>query len=323
MAVTATTAAPAARQRLTLRQRLNQLDVKVSPYLYVAPFFIVFALVGLYPLLYTAWVSLHKWSFGSDKPEEFVGLQNFRALWHDTIFWNAVKNTVSIFVISSGTQVILALFLAVLLNEQIRFRSGFRIALLLPYATSLVAVGIIFSNLFGDQFGLINNILGKFGLSGIPWHVDRIPSHLAISTMVNWRWTGYNALIFLAAMQAIPKDLYEAARVDGANTWERFRYVTVPMLRPVIIFVVITSTIGGLQIFTEPRMFDSIPGTGNGGSQHQFQTITLLLWQEGFSNFRLGYAAAIAWVLFLMIVLFAVANFFVVRRIASAEGDKR
>jgi cellobiose transport system permease protein len=319
----ATPVATAARERLTLRQRLNQLDVKVSPYLYIAPFFILFALVGLYPLLYTAWVSLHKWSFGSDKPEEFVGLENFRVLWHDTIFWNAVKNTVSIFVISSGTQIVLALFLAVLLNEQIRFRSGFRIALLIPYATSLVAVGIIFSNLFGDQFGLINNVLGWLGQDGIAWHVDRVPSHLAISTMVNWRWTGYNALIFLAAMQAIPKDLYEAARVDGANAWERFRYVTVPMLRPVIIFVVITSTIGGLQIFTEPRMFDSIPGTGNGGSRHQFQTITLLLWQEGFSNFRLGYAAAIAWVLFLIIVVFAIANFFVVRRIASAEGDDR
>lgn len=319
----ASTTATAGRARLTLRQRLSQWDVKASPYLYVAPFFIIFALVGLYPLLYTAWVALHKWSLGSDKPDAYVGLENFRRLWHDTLFWNALKNTISIFVISSSTQIILALLLAVLLNEQIRFRGGFRIALLLPYATSLVAVGIIFSNLFGDQFGLINNTLGWLGLNGIGWHTTRLPSHLAISTMVNWRWTGYNALIFLAAMQAIPKDLYEAARVDGANGWERFRYVTVPLLRPVIIFVVITSTIGGLQIFTEPRMFDSIPGTGSGGARHQFQTITLLLWQEGFRNFRLGYAAAIAWALFLIIVVFAVANFFIVQRISSADTDDR
>ncbi len=319
----ATTIATPARQRLTVKQRLSRLDVKLSPYLFIAPFFIIFALVGLFPLLYTAWVSMHRWSFGSDKPEAYVGLQNYQRLWHDELFWNSLKNTVSIFLISSTTQIVLAMLLAVLLNEQIRFRTGFRIALLLPYATSLVAVGIIFSNLFGDQFGLINNVLGWFGLNGIAWHTDRFPSHLAISTMVNWRWTGYNALIFLAAMQTIPKDLYEAARIDGANTWERFRYVTVPMLRPVIIFVVITSTIGGLQIFTEPRMFDPIPGTGNGGASHQFQTITLLLWQEGFRNFHLGYAAAIAWALFLIIVVFAIVNFFVVRRISSAEAEEQ
>src|SRR5262247_3392745 len=237
---------PPRSSRPSVRQRLSRWDVKASPYLYITPFFVIFALVGLFPLLYTAWMSLHRWRLGGSSPEAYVGLENYRTLLHDDLFWNALRNTISIFVISSGTQIVFALLLAVLLNEQIRFRSGFRIALLLPYAMSLVAVGIIFSNLFGDQFGFINTVLGHLGFGPIGWHQDTAASHLAIATMVNWRWTGYNALIFLAAMQAIPNDLYEAARIDGANTWERFRYITVPMLRPVIIFVVITSTIGGL-----------------------------------------------------------------------------
>lgn len=319
----ATTLATGSTARLTVRQRLNRWDVKFSPYLYVAPFFILFALVGLFPLLYTAWVSLQRWRLGASSAEAFAGLDNYRTLLEDAVFWNALRNTVSIFIISSGTQIIMALLLAVLLNEQIRFRTGFRIVLLLPYAMSLAAIGLIFSNLFGDNFGLINTVIGWFGIGEIAWHADTWASHLSIATMVNWRWTGYNALIFLAAMQAIPKDLYDAALVDGAGTWQRFRYVTVPMLRPVIIFVVITSTIGGLQIFTEPYMFDSIPGTYNGGTRHQFQTVVLLLVQEGFRNGRLGYAAAIAWALFLIIALFAIVNFLIVRRIASTEEDQR
>ena len=319
----ATTLATSSTTRLTVRQRLSRWDVRFSPYLYVAPFFIVFALVGLFPLLYTAWVSLQRWRLGASSAEEFRGLENYRTLLEDTLFWNALRNTISIFIVSSSTQIIMALLLAVLLNEQIRFRTGFRIVLLLPYAMSLAAIGLIFSNLFGDNFGFINTVIGWFGFDKIAWHADTWASHLSIATMVNWRWTGYNALIFLAAMQAIPKDLYDAALVDGANTWERFRYVTVPMLRPVIIFVVITSTIGGLQIFTEPYMFDNIPGTYSGGSRHQFQTVVLLLVQEGFRNGRLGYAAAIAWTLFLIIAVFAIINFLVVRRIASAEEDER
>jgi cellobiose transport system permease protein len=314
---------PPRATRPNIRQRLSRWDVKASPYLYIAPFFVIFALVGLFPLLYTAWMSLHRWRLGGSSPERYVGLENYRTLLHDELFWNALRNTVSIFVISSGTQIVFAMLLAVLLNEQIRFRAGFRIALLLPYAMSLVAVGIIFSNLFGDQFGFINTMLGHLGFGPIGWHQDTAASHLAIATMVNWRWTGYNALIFLAAMQAIPNDLYEAARMDGANTWQRFRYVTVPSLRPVILFVVITSTIGGLQIFTEPRMFDSVVGSNSGGAQHQFQTIVLLMVQEGFRNSRLGYAATIAWALFLIIVVFAVLNFLVFRRIASADEERR
>lgn len=303
---------------LTWRQRLRRWDVKASPYLYISPFFVLFALVGLFPLGYTAWVALHDWQMGSDDPT-FVGTENFTTLLADDVFWNAVVNTFSIFLISATTQIALALWIAVLLDSRLRFRTTFRMGVLLPYVTSLVAVGIIFGNLFGDQFGLINHVLGWFGIDPISWHRDRLPGHLAVATMVNWRWTGYNALIFLAAMQVIPRDLYESATIDGAGAWQRFQFVTLPMLRPTVIFVVIVSTIGSLQLFTEPRLFEGGPTSGNGGPERQYQTVVMLLFQEAFKNLKFGYAAAMAWGLFVIILIIALMNFLLTRRIASSE----
>jgi cellobiose transport system permease protein len=305
-----------------LRERLARWDVKVSPYLYIAPFFLVFGVVGLFPLLYTAYVSLFDWEIGDDNPK-FLGLKNYVTLLGDDQFWNAVVNTLSIFVLSSGPQIVIAVLLAALLNTRLRGPTGWRIGILLPYAASLVALGIIFANLFGPRYGLINAVLETFGLDRVEWQANRFASHLAIATMVNWRWTGYNALIVLAAMQALPRDVQEAAVVDGAGTIRRFVSVTLPMLRPTLIFVVITSTIGGLQIFTEPKLFDAMPGSNNGGSTHQFQTVTLYMYQSGFESYDLGYASAIAWVLFLLIVVIALINFLLTRRLANNTGLKR
>ncbi|WP_086844511.1 carbohydrate ABC transporter permease [Amycolatopsis kentuckyensis] len=307
--------------RPTFRHRLSRWDVKVSPYLYIAPFFILFGIVGLFPLLYTAYVSLFKWEAGSDDPD-FIGLDNFKELFADAQFWNALTNTVSIFLLSSVPQLIIAVLLAALLGARLRGATGWRVGILLPYAASLVAIGIIFANLFGPKYGLINGVLQTIGLDPVDWQANRFGSHVAIAIMVNWRWTGYNALIVLAAMQAIPKELHEAALIDGAGTWRRFWNVTLPLLRPTLIFITITSTIGGLQIFTEPKLFDAMPGSNNGGSTNQFQTVTLYLYQTAFQNADLGYASAIAWVLFLIIVLIALANFFITSRIASTPAVK-
>lgn len=304
--------------RPTLRERLARWDVKVSPYLYIAPFFVVFGIAGLFPLLYTAYVSLFDWEVGADHPK-FLGLKNYVELFGDGQFWNAVVNTLSIFVLSSGPQIVIAVLLAALLNTRLRGPTGWRVGILLPYAASLVAIGIIFANLFGPNYGLVNSILEALGLDRIDWQANRFASHVAIALMVNWRWTGYNALIVLAAMQALPKDVMEAAVVDGAGVVRRFVSVTLPMLRPTLIFVIITSTIGGLQIFTEPKLFDAMPGSNNGGSTNQFQTVTLYMYQSGFGNFDLGYASAIAWLLFLLIVVIAVINFLITRRMGRVR----
>ncbi|WP_328604257.1 sugar ABC transporter permease [Amycolatopsis sp. NBC_00345] len=304
------------------RDRLARWDVKVSPYLYVAPFFIVFGIVGLFPLLYTAYVSLFHWKAGDDDPD-FIGLDNFKELFADAQFWHALENTVSIFLLSSVPQLIIAVGLAALLTTGIRGATGWRVGVLLPYAASLVALGIIFANLFGPKYGLVNGLLQTVGLSPVDWQANRLASHVAIAIMVNWRWTGYNALIVLAAMQAIPRELHEAALIDGAGPARRFRHITLPLLKPTLIFVTITSTIGGLQIFTEPKLFDAMPGSNNGGSTHQFQTVTLYLYQTAFENFDLGYASAIAWLLFLIIVLIALVNYLLTGRLARTPGRKK
>jgi cellobiose transport system permease protein len=307
--------------RPTFRQRLSRWDVRYSPYLYIAPFFVVFALVGVFPLLYTAYVSLYDWEIGDDNPK-FIGFENYVELFGDAQFWNSLTNTLSIFVLSSGPQIIMAVLLAALLNTKLRGPTGWRVGILLPYAASLVALGIIFANLFGTRYGLVNGLLETLGLDRVDWQANSFSSHVAIAVMVNWRWTGYNALIVLAAMQAIPKELQEAAIVDGAGPIRRFVSITLPLLKPTLIFVVITSTIGGLQIFTEPKLFDAMPGSNNGGSTNQFQTVTLYMYQSGFENFSLGYASAIAWVLFLLIIVIAGVNFLVTRRLTRTTGLK-
>ena len=313
------TAKPAAiKPKPTFKQRLNVFDVKASPYLYIAPFFILFALVGLFPLVYTFVVSLFDWHLLKGQGD-FVGLQNFAEVLQDRFFWNSLFNTVSIFLLSAIPQLAIALFLAAMLDQNLRARTFWRMSVLLPYVVTPVAVAMIFTNMFGEQYGLINNVLGNFGLDPVMWKSETLPSHIAIATMVNWRWTGYNALILLAAMQAVPRDLYESAALDGAGAVRRFFSITLPSIRPTMVFVVITSTIGGLQIFTEPRLFD--PATA-GGSQRQFQTTVLYLWEMAFQRQNFGKASTIAWLLFLIIVLFGVINYLISRRIATADAAK-
>jgi cellobiose transport system permease protein len=195
-------------------------------------------------------------------------------------------------------------------------------AILLPQVTSLVAVALIFTQLFAHDYGFVNYVFAKFGVHHIYWESGRFSSWIALSVMVMWRWTGYNALIYLAAMQSIPEELYEAAAVDGARRFRQFIHVTVPMLRPTILFTVIISTIGGLQLFTEPYLFQPSTSGGTGGSARQYQTIVMYLYEKflGSTQFKFGYAAAIAWCLVLLIALFGLVNYFLVSRIRSADA---
>jgi cellobiose transport system permease protein len=305
-------------KRLAFSQKVSKWDVKLSPYLYISPFFLLFAVTGLFPLLYTAWVSLHSWNLIGGQGE-FTGLENYEFVLAQPFFWNAVGNTFSIFLLSSVPQVVLAIAIAAVLDANLRAKTFWRMGVLVPFVVAPVAVGLIFNNLFADQAGLFNELLTGIGLDPVRWHSDSLASHTAIATMVNFRWTGYNALIFLAAMQAIPRDVYEAATIDGAGRLRQFFSVTVPMLRPTIIFVVITATIGGLQIFDEARVFDQ---AGLGGADRQWQTLTMYIWELGWGQRNFGRASAVAWLLFLIIVLIAMANFLITRRIATQGGRR-
>jgi cellobiose transport system permease protein len=290
----------------------TRLDMKFSPYVLVAPFFILFGVFGIYPLFYTAYLSTHKWTLtGGDKG--FVGLDNYRKVLTDEHFWTAMGNTFGMFIIGTVPQLLLALLVATWLNKKLRMRTALRMGILLPNVTSVAAVGIVFGLIFAERYGLANWLFQSLGLHGVEWRQHRWSSWIAISTMVNWRWVGYNALIYLAAMQAISKDLYESAAIDGASATRRFFQITLPLLQPTILFTVIISTIGGMQLFTEPLLFDY--GKPMGGSLNEFQTIAMYIYETVFTNnYNAGYGAAISWLLFMMIVLFALLNFMLVRR---------
>ncbi len=302
-------------KQLTWRQRRGQWDVKYSPYLYVIPFFIVFGVTGIFPIVYTAFISLQDWDLVRNSGE-YIGFGQFAWVLQDREFWIALRNTFSIFLLSAVPQLVAATIIAAMLDANLRAKTFFRMGVLLPYVVAPVAVALIFSNMFGDKYGLINSLLSDVGVDPILWHTDIIPSHIAIATMVNFRWTGYNALILLAAMQAIPRDLYEAAAIDGARVARRFFSVTLPQIRPTMIFVIITATIGGLQIFDEPRMYDS---TGTGGANKQWLTITMYLYNTGWGKFDFGRAAAVAWLLFLIIIGITLMNNYLTRRFVSGD----
>ncbi|WP_329619968.1 sugar ABC transporter permease [Streptomyces sp. NBC_01255] len=282
------------------RSTLYRWDIKAIPYVFIAPFFLTFAAFGLFPLIYTGWLSLNRVELGGDP--QWKGLENYTDLATSEFFWNALANTFTIGVISTVPQLLMALGLAHLLNYKLRGRGFFRIAILAPYATSIAAATLVFAQLFNTDYGMINSVLDWFGVGPVQWESSKWPAQIAISVIVTWRWTGYNALIYLAAMQAVPQDLYEAASLDGASRWRQFISVTIPSIRPTILFTVVVSTIGATQLFGEPMLYGGSVGI-SGGSGNQFQTLSLLMYEKGWVNNALGQASAIAWIMLLLLLL--------------------
>lgn len=289
---------------------MRGLKTYLAPYLMISPFYILFIVFGLFPILFSLYLAFHSWD--GLGPMEFVGLRNFRnLLTDDPDFWKSVGNTFVIWFFSTLPQLFLALVVAFLLNAAfVRFKDFYRAVYFLPNITSIVAVAIIFGSFFGSQFGLINGLLQVVGLPRIEWINDPFWVKVAVSLMVIWRWTGYNAIIYLAGLQSIPHDLYEAATIDGANRKQQFFSITLPLLKPIILFTVILSTIGGMQLFTEPLIL-----VGNtGGATKGGLTLVLYLYNQAFGNQLFGYASAIAWMLFLIIGVFSFLNWKFVSR---------
>nr|WP_241562474.1 sugar ABC transporter permease [Streptomyces hoynatensis] len=297
------------------RSRRYRWDIKYSPYAFISPFFLFFAAFGLFPLLYTGWASLHSVSFVHPNDMEWNGIENFTRLWDDEFFWRALRNTFFIGVISTVPQLAMALGLAHLLNYRLRGSMFWRVAMLTPYATSIAAASMVFAMLFGRDYGAINWGLGFLGIDNIDWRAGDWTSKIAVSSIVIWRWTGYNTLIYLASMQAIPNDLYESAALDGASRWQQFRNVTLPMLRPTLLFTIVVSTIGATQLFGEPMLFND--GDPGGGSQGQFQTLGLYMYDMGWTNRNLGRSAAIAWTMFLILIFIGLIYWALSRWVSS------
>ncbi|MDJ1133316.1 carbohydrate ABC transporter permease [Streptomyces iconiensis] len=296
--------------------RRHRWDARWSPYAFITPFFVFFAAFGLFPLIYTGWASLHRVSLHNPTEMEWSGLHNYTRLLEDEFFWNALGNTFTIGVLSTVPQLLMALGLAHLLHARLRGSAFFRVALLTPYATSVAAATLVFAMLYGRDYGMVNWALELVGVGPVDWEGGSWSSQFAVSSIVIWRWTGYNALIYLAAMQAIPDDLYESAALDGASAWQRFVHVTVPSLRPTILFTVVVSTIGATQLFGEPLLFG---GSQTGGGSHQYQTLGLYLYEQGWFSFHLGRAAAVAWAMFLILIVVGLVYWLIARRLSKSH----
>ena len=305
------------RRRARLSRRW-QRDMRWSPYAFVSPFFLLFLAFGLFPLIYTGWASLHTVELTDPTDMQWAGMRNYTRIFDDDFFWNAAKNTLTIGIISTVPQLLMAMGLAHILNYKLRASTFYRVVMLAPYATSIAAASLVFVLLFGRDYGMINWGLHFVGIDAIDWQNDKWPSQIAVSSIVIWRWTGYNALIYLAAMQAIPQDLYESAALDGASRWKQFLHVTLPSLRPTILFTVVVSTIGASQVFGEPLLFDANKGA-SGGAEHQFQTLGLYLYEQGWVNMHLGRASAIAWTMFLILILIGIVNYVISRRLRASS----
>jgi cellobiose transport system permease protein len=293
--------------------------MKAAPYAFISPFFVIFGAFSLVPLLYTAWYSLHHVQLSNLDGQSWAGLENYKSLLSSEFFYNALENTFTIGLISTVPQLAAALWLAHLLNFRLRGSTVWRVVMLTPYATSVAAATLVFALLFSpEKNGIVNWALDLVGVGPVDWHESDWGSQFAVSSIVIWRWTGYNALIYLAAMQAIPADLYESAAIDGANRWQQFRNVTIPMLRPTILFTVVVSTIGATQLFGEPLLFGGVSGS-KGGSEHQFQTLGLYMYDQGFIIGNLGKASAIAWSMLLILLVVAAINLLVSRRLRKSQ----
>ena len=299
-----------------------RFDTKRTPYLLILPFFLLFGVFGLFPILFNGVVALRNWRLDDPANDGWAGGDNFVRLLTDEDFWNALYNTFGIFLLSTVPQLLLALMIANLLNHRLRATTWWRVSALIPYVTPLTASTLVFAVFFTRDGGMANWALSLLGIGvddPINWRADKWSSWIAIATMVNWKWIGYNALLYLSAMQAIPRDVYEAAALDGAGPQRQLWRITVPMIQPVVMFTVILSTIGGLQLFTEPLLFDENPALATGGSNGQYQTIAMLIYKVGWRDYNLGYAAAMSWALFLIILIIAGFNALLTKRLGGGR----
>jgi cellobiose transport system permease protein len=277
-------------------------------YLAISPFFVLFAVFGVYPVFYSLYLAFQRWD--GIGPMRWVGLKNFEFLVTDAQFWNSVANTFIIWIMSTVPMTVLAILIAVGLNSSIRFKGLYRIAYFAPNVTSIVAMSIVFTSVFSTQFGILNSLLRWAGLDPVGWLTDPWGIKIAISLMIIWRWVGYNAIIFLAGLQAIPNEVHEAARIDGAGTAQTFFRVTLPLLRPVLLFSVVMSAINGLQIFTEAQVLVG----QRGGPEDAGMTMVLYFYNQAFAENDFGYGAAIAWGIFVLVLLFTIINWRLLQR---------
>lgn len=296
---------------LNRRRRIN-----ANPYLFLAPFFLIFFIFNLFPVLFSLFVSFTSWD-GVNKVS-FVGLKNFiRLFGSDIIFYKSLFNVFLLMIIAIPLQLGTGLFLAVALKDYFnRTRGTFQLINFLPNITTPVAIGILFQILFDWQYGTINLLLKQLGILsdpvnwlGIPWN-----ARFVVILMLWWKYYGYFMVIILAGLSTIPETLYEAAKIDGARWRDTFFRITIPMLRPILTFLVTMSIIGGFQMFDEPQVLFQGAAMPLGGPDAAALTVVMNFYDTAFQRFNFGYGASIAYGLFIIIFIFSTITLRIMNR---------
>ncbi|WP_369600093.1 sugar ABC transporter permease [Hahella sp. SMD15-11] len=284
-----------------------------APYLFLMPYILLFLMFGVFPLLFSVYLSFHVWNpiKGLDSME-YTGLENYALALGDPVLWKSLYNTVWLAIVSGAAQHLVAIPVAcILVGLGERLRQWLTSAYFVPYVTSTVAVSLVFFNMYSPNTGIINKTLmalsdsDLFGwafawvkeVMPLRWLEDAFLVKPAVAFVVFWKYTGFNIVLYCTGLMAIPRDLYEAARVDGASTFRRFWHISLPLLRPFIFFAVTLTIIGNLQLFEEPFILTR----GTGGVSHSAMTISMYLFQIGWEYLDMGVASAIAWMLFILI----------------------
>lgn len=307
------TLAPAAPPPTPVAARKGRLrhHAWFTPYLLVAPFLVLLCMFVLWPAVYGFFISLHDWDYALDyKP--FVGGQNYANLFDpDSLvfenFWNGMKNTLIFVVASVPFLVLVPLLVALLLNRKFVGRTFFRAMIFAPYVLGIAVIGVLFRYLLDTQFGVINAFLGIFGIPAVPWTQSQPWAWIALVAMTLWWTMGFNTIIYLAGLQSLPAEQYEAAELDGAGKWASFRYITLPGLRMVLIFIVTTTILASANMFGQAYL---VTGGGPGDST---RTAIMVMTEEGLRRFQMGSASAMSYFLAVLLAIIAVINFWIMR----------
>lgn len=286
---------------------------RLGPYLWVLPAVLVYAIFKLAPLVSGLYMALLRWD-GIEEPR-YIGLRNFQKILNDDLTIQVLLNNVEYAIGTVIGKIVLSLFLAIMLNQALRGRTFYRTSLFMPVVMSFVVIGILWRWLFNSEFGLINILLGSLGLDLLTqdWLGD---TNIALRSLIIvdiWKWYGFHMVIFLAGLQSIPSELYEAAKIDGASVWQQFRYVTLPMLQPVMIVNVTLSLMGAFNVFDIPYVMTE------GGPANSTNVMALHIYLRGFKFYRFGFSAALSYVLLVIVTVVAAIQLRLMARADNAE----
>ena len=295
-----------------LSNELYKLQRKVAPYGFILPGTAFYLMVTIMPMFMGLWMSLHRWNILRTR-QTFIGLANYATVLTNPVFWQALKNTLIYTVGVVPVQIGLALIVALLLNAEIRGRTIFRLLYYLPVVTPLSIAAVIWQWIYHPQMGLLNAALSTFGVAPRNWLGDPQIAMLSVIIVAIWAGLGYKMVIFLAALQGIPESYYEAAMIDGANRLDLFRHITLPLLRPTMLYVFITSLIGSFQVFGLVNVL-----TG-GGPLDATNVLVMHIYRRAFSDYQFGEASAMSFVLFAIILLFTLVQWKVMGREVSYD----